>query len=65
LGLRGRHADVDDCDVGAGLPHELGERVGIAGCADDIEAFTFEKARDPFPQENVVLGDHDAGPGHS
>src|SRR5262245_33274663 len=60
VGLRGRHADVDDRDVGLVAPHLEQELVGVARLADDLDARLLEQPRQPLPQERRVVRDHGA-----
>jgi hypothetical protein len=63
--LRRRHADIDNDEVRARLSHEARECIRLAYRADDVVPFTVEQARDPFAQEDVVLGDDDPRSGHN
>ena len=60
VGVRRRHPDVDDRDVGlvgADLAHQV---LGVAGLAHDLEARFLEQAAQALAQEDGVVGDHDA-----
>ena len=58
--VRGRHADVDDRDVGLVAPDLEQEVVGGARLARDLEPGLLEELHDPLPQEHGVVGDHNA-----
>ena len=60
--LRGRHADVDDRDVGvvaAYLEHQL---VRVSRLPDDLDLGVLEQPREPFAQQGRVVGDHRGEP---
>ena len=57
VGVRRRHADVDDRDVGLVGAHLAQQLVGVAGLADDVEARVLEQARDARAQQHRVLGE--------
>ena len=60
VGVRGRHANVDDCDVGRlGLdaPQEF---LGRRDLRHHVEVFVCEQARDALSQQHRVVRDHDA-----
>ena len=58
VGVRRRHADVDDRDVGlVGAEHEQLLR---RRDPDHVETPFLEQARDALPYERRVVGDHDA-----
>ena len=56
----GRHAHVDDREVGLVLADQREQRVGVAGAPDDLVAGVLEQAGEALAQEDGVLGDHDA-----
>ena len=56
----GRHADVDDGDVGLVRADLAQEVLRVAGLAGDLEAGLLQQARETLAQEHGVLGDHDA-----
>jgi hypothetical protein len=58
----GRHADVDDHEVGAELADESEQLVGVARLADDVELGALEQARQTLAQEDVVLSEGDTAP---
>ena len=59
VGVRRRHPDVDDRDVGL-VGADLAQQVlGVAGLADDVEARLFEQAHETLAQQHGVIGDHD------
>ena len=60
VGLRRRHADVDDRHVRAVRAHLQHQLVGVPGLADDLEAGVLEQAGDPLAEQHGVLGQHDA-----
>ena len=59
--VRRRHADVDDGELRPLLAHERDELVAVAGLADDLEAEPLEQAREPLAEQDVVVGEDDAG----
>jgi hypothetical protein len=58
----GRHADVDDRELRLVLADGIDELPRIARLSDDLEAGTVEEARQPFAQQDVVVGDDDTRP---
>ena len=56
----GRHAHVDDREVGRVLLHERQQRVRVSGAADDLVPVVLDQAGQSLAQERGVLGDHDA-----
>ena len=56
----GRHADVDDRQVGPVAPHGVEQLGRIPRLGDDIEAGALEQPGEALPQEDVVVGDDDA-----
>ena len=59
-GLRRRHPDVDQHDVRDQLPDEVEEVAGVACLADHLEARARQEARQPSPEQDVVIGDDHA-----
>ena len=60
VGEGGRHADVDDGEIGA-FPFDGGEQlVGVAEGGDHLVAAVAEEAGEAFAQQRLVFGDHDA-----
>ena len=59
VGVRRRHADVDDGDVRRLVLHLAEELLGVAGLADHLEPRLGEEAGDALPKEDGVVGDHD------
>ena len=58
VGVRRRHADVDDRHVRL-VRADLAQQVGcIAGLRDDLDARLLEQTSHSFPQEQLVVGDH-------
>jgi hypothetical protein len=57
-GVRRRHADVDDRQVGCGLLDQRQQMLAVVGQPDHGEAVPVEQARQPFAQQDVVIGDH-------
>ena len=55
----GRHAHVDDGEIGLVLGDDDEQRVGVADPRNDLVAGVLEQAREPLAQEDSVLGDHD------
>ena len=60
VGVRGRHADVDDGDVGLVHAHLAHELVGRARLGHDLEAAVREQPRDALAEEHRVISEHDA-----
>src|SRR3954454_15629586 len=59
VGVAGRHADVDDRDVGL-VGADLAEQVlGVAGLAGDLEAGVLEQPDETLAQQHGVLGHDD------
>jgi hypothetical protein len=58
-GMRRRHADVDDDELGLVLAHEREQFGRVAGLADDLEVAALEQARQPFAEEDIVVCDDD------
>ncbi len=59
VGVRRRHADVDDRDVGAVHRHVAEEVVGRSRLRDHLVAGLREQPRDPLAEEDGVVGEHD------
>ena len=55
-GMARRHPDVDNGQVRVVLAHQLHERGGIAGPAQDLEAGALQQARDSLAEEDVIVG---------
>src|SRR6185369_2108995 len=53
-----RHPDIDDSQVGLALAHQLDDLGGGARLAHELEAGVLQQARDPLPEEDVVVGQH-------
>src|SRR5581483_1388006 len=60
VGLRRRHADVDDRDVGRVAPHLEQELLGVPRPADDLDPRLLEQAREPLAQQGRVVRDDGA-----
>ena len=45
---------------GQRLVDELEQCLGVPGLADDLEARVLEQRGDPLPQQDRVVGEHDA-----
>ena len=60
IGLRRRHADVDDRNVGLVHRDVAQQILGVAGLRDDVESRLQEQPRDPLAQKHRVVGEHDA-----
>src|SRR5262249_40228190 len=58
VGLRRRHPDVDDRDVGLPGRDCPTQRVGVADLGDDVDAVVDENVRNALPQEQGVVSDH-------
>src|SRR3954469_7145840 len=59
VGVRWRHPDVDDGQVGAELAHTPQQRIGVVDLGDDLDAVVAEQPRDPLTDQRRVVGDHD------
>ena len=59
VAMVGRHADVDDRDVGPARLDHAQQRVGVAAAPGDLEAGVLEQAGEALAQEHLVVGDHD------
>ena len=51
VGMRGRHADVDDRDVWTVELDQLEQLIGVGGEPDDFEARLDEQPRQPFAEQ--------------
>ena len=60
VGVAGRHAHVDDRDVGGVRAHFQPQLVGVGGPPDDLVARVHEQGADALPQEGVVVCHDDA-----
>src|SRR3954451_487404 len=60
VGLRRRHADVDDGHIGLVLVHRREQLVGARGLGDDFDAPAPYERRDALAHERAVVRDHDA-----
>jgi hypothetical protein len=60
VGLSGRHADVDDRDVGLLRGDGALERFGLPHARDHLDAGVSEHADNPLADQDRVVGDHDA-----
>ena len=58
VGLRRRHADVDDRHVRVVAAHLQQQLVGGPGLADDLDPGLGQQPRQALPQQRRVLGDH-------
>ena len=62
VGVGGRHADVDDGDVGGVGGDVLEELVGVAGLGDDVDPAVGEEAGEALADDDGVVGeDHPHG----
>ena len=59
VGLRGRHADVHDRDVGGVAAHLEHQILGGARLPDDLEAELMQQPRHAFAEQHGILGDRD------
>src|SRR5699024_481832 len=55
-----RHAHVDDGEVGGERGDRAQQPVGLGDGADDLMSGVREQSGDALPEQDVVLGDHDA-----
>ena len=53
----GRHPDVDDHEIRDQLPDQPEQRLGVAGLPDDREPGPVQQARQPRPEQHVVVGE--------
>ena len=60
VGVRRRHADVDERDVRAVRAHLQHQLVGRPGLPDDVEPGLLEQSRDPLAEQNRIVGENDA-----
>ena len=60
VGVRRRHADVDDRAIGLGRRDRAHQPVDVAGLADDLDAGAVEHAHDPLAGEHRVIGNDDS-----
>ena len=60
VGLRRRHAHVDDRELGPELAHGRPQRLGVAHLRDDVVALAGQQAAQTLAHEHPVLGDHDS-----
>ena len=63
VGVRRRHADVDDRDVRLERANLQEQLVGVACLADDLEARILEQAGHALAQQDRVVGDQDSQAG--
>ena len=59
--VRGRHADVDDHEVGPELTDQREQLRGVPGLTHHVETGTLEQAGEALTQENLVVRHHDSG----
>ena len=57
VGVRRRHADVDDRGVGALEPHLSEQALGVIRLGHHVDAGVGEQAHDPLTREHHVVGD--------
>src|SRR6185312_3381057 len=60
IGLRRRHAHVDDGDIGLRADDGVVQRRCIAGLSNDLETGVLKDAREPFAEQQRVFGDYDS-----
>ena len=60
VGVRRRHADVDDRAVGLGRRDRAHQAVDVRGLADDLDPGVVEHADDSLAGEHHVIGDDDS-----
>jgi len=65
--VSGRHPDVYDGKIGSQPANQPQKLRGVACLTDDLEPGPLEKARQPFAEKHVVVGQHhsDRGRSHS
>ena len=59
VGLRRRHADVHDRDVGLVLVDRGEQLLRVGRLGDDLDALAAHERRDALAQQPAVVGDHD------
>jgi hypothetical protein len=59
VGVRRRHPDVDDRDVGVVARDLEDEVVGARCLRDDVDTGVAEQGRESVADEQAVVGDHD------
>src|SRR2546421_8244882 len=59
-----RHPDVDHHQLGRGFPDHRQYLPAVTGLPDDREARALEQARQPLPEQDVVVRQDHPGPGH-
>src|SRR5215212_1331792 len=57
VGMRRRHADIDDRHVRRVAPHLEHQLVGVPRLPDDVEAGVGEDARDALTEKNGIIRD--------
>jgi hypothetical protein len=60
IGIRRRHAHVDDGHIGMVGGDRPLQRIGICYRGHDVKAAAGEGLGEPVPHDGGVLGDHDA-----
>src|SRR3954469_22291984 len=60
VGLRRRHADVHDGEIGLVLVNRLEQLVGARGLRDDFDALAAYERCDALADQRAVVRDHDA-----
>ena len=55
----GRHADVDERDIGSLVAHAREQRAGIADLGDDVEPRFGEQRGNALADQRRIVGDHD------
>src|SRR2546421_1729421 len=63
-GMGRRHPDVDHHQLGRGLPDHWQYLPAVTGLPDNREARALEQARQPLPEQDVVVRQDHPGPGH-
>ena len=60
IGVRRWHADVDDGRVWLLCGNECHKLRYVGGLADDLDLGLAQEVDDPFPRQQLVLGDDDS-----
>src|SRR5262249_40566958 len=63
IGMRWRHPDVDDDEVGSVRTYPLHEILCVAGLSHDGEVVALKQACKALAEQDIVVGDDDPHPG--
>jgi hypothetical protein len=56
----GRHADIDDCEIGLLLAHQPHQFRPVTRQADHLVPAPLEQAREALAHQHVIVGDDDS-----